>query len=103
MVEDISKVTELVQGRKVFSVNVIDCEQNAVGKRVKAIVIVFNDGHTEVRCPIEQGICSCSYGNRDLPIRKKRDGLLTSIFARIIIVELILFPLVIAAIDLFKE
>ena len=102
MVDDISKATELLQDRKIFSVNVIDCEQNAADKKVKAIVIVFNDGYTEVRCPIKQDICSCPYGNRDLPIRKKRNGLLIRIFVRIIIVELILYPLVIAAIHLFE-
>ncbi len=101
MVDDISKVTGLFGDAKVFSVNVVECEQNPVGKRVNAMLIVLDDGHTEVRCPIGLLLCSCPYGNRVQSVGGKKGKLFEYVLIRAVIIVLLLGAETIAALPLF--
>jgi hypothetical protein len=68
MAIDISKLIGIVQSSKVVSTHTVKCKRRG-NEDVDAIVIVFDDGYTEVSCPADNR-CSCHYGHR--PKRGKR-------------------------------
>jgi hypothetical protein len=101
------EISELIsKDSKVVFTHLFECKKINKESNVTAIIMVFDDGHTEVRCPITPEECNCSYGDRSRPITQKKRGLkekLTDLVLRILILAAVIFPLVIAGINLFKD
>jgi hypothetical protein len=55
---------------KALTTNVIECKCVGEGKSTTAIAIIFDDGHTEIRCP-EKKNCQCCYEELSQSTRKK--------------------------------
>lgn len=105
MASDISKVFHL-EGSRVIFTHVIECKRLGNNETATAVVLVFDNGHTEVRCPAKQGDCSCSYGARDRPMHAEAIGIkqkIENLVMRIVIIAFVLFPLVLAGISEFKK
>ena len=71
MVEDITKYLSLIQlirGPKVFTTQVVKCDL-CDNKTVDALVVVFDDGHTVVGCPVNGKKHSCNYEIPPIPVK----------------------------------
>ena len=96
----VSTILDFLKDSKVFSTNVVDCDQS--GENIKAVVIVFDNGYTEVRCPVKKSNCRCSYGKREQPTSDKKIGFKQTL-TRIIIIALVIYALTFAGIQLFRS
>lgn len=64
------KLVEVAMGGKVVSTEVVKCRQYG-NESIDAVVVVFDNGHIEISCPIAHDKCICHYEARRKAIRRK--------------------------------
>ncbi len=74
LAEIIGKILEISPPRKIVSTHEMDCQQSQNKENLKTLILVFDDGYTEVRCPNKDINCVCNYGDRTHSSGKKKLG-----------------------------
>lgn len=86
------KLVEAATGGKVVSTEVVYCRQYG-NENIEAVLVVFDDGHVQISCPIAPDKCTCHYEARWKAVRKKwwQRPLVTTVIAYL--AEVIFFVL----------